>query len=385
MHGHGLHRCRRRLCLDFRRVARDIARDIGSRRTCRCRSPVDVGREWLGVVCGGVLRGSSIGSVARCALTAITAITVTRSATSLIALPARRRVRAGAVAVRNECSRFLVNSRHRFDVRTGSRFERLGGTFAATITSSIGPVCPVRAFGALGTWTAVLACRTLAALARNCLAVLLGRRAGAFHRGVHTAFLALAAPATFPAAAGRAVTGHRRRIGACRKHCTSLRGGDVGSFCDRQSAFAITPFSPPAAFTLAWRTCLARFACFTGLARLTDFARFTRDAIDPGLAAARFACVTALLAGAFTTFAVPAPACFIAATSTFTAAFTTLAVTALFARSLATLAVTTPTRFVAATAPLFAIASRAGITVTARTTVGANRLGRRSNRRRGCR
>ena len=210
-HGHGLHRCRR-LCLDFRRVARDIARDIGSRRTCRCRSPVDVGREWLGVVCGGVLRGSSIGSVARCALTAITAITVTRPATSLITLPTRRRVRAGAVAVRDECSRFLVDSRHRFDVRTGSRFERLGRTFAATITSPVRPVrpvSPVSPVGALGTWTAVLACRALAAFARNCLAVLLGRRVGAFHRGVRAAFLALAASATLPAAAGRAVTGQR--------------------------------------------------------------------------------------------------------------------------------------------------------------------------------
>ena len=141
-----------------------------------------------------------------------------------------------------------------------------------------------------------------------------------------------------------------------------MRGGDVGSDCNRQSAFSITPFSPPAAFALAWRTCLTRLAHFTGLAWLTDFARFTRDAIDPGLAAACFACVTALLAGAFTTFAVPAPTCFIAATSTFTATFTALAVTA-----------------------LFAIARRAGFTLTARTTVGTNRLGRRSNRRRGCR
>ena len=164
-----------------------------------------------------------------------------------------------------------------------------------------------------------------------------------------------------------------------------MQGGDVGSFCDRRSAFAITSFAPPAAFTLAWRTCLTRLAHFTGLAWLTDFARFTRDAIDPGLAAACFACVTALLAGTFTTFAVPAPTCFIAATSTFTATFTALAVTALFARSLATLAVTTPTRFVATTAALFAIARRAGFTLTARTTVGTNRLGRRSNRRRGCR
>ena len=209
MHGHGLRRCRRRLCLDFRRIARDIARDIGSRRTCRWRSPVDVRCEWLGVVCGGVLRGSSIGAVARCTLTAITAITVTRPAASLITLPTRRRVRAGAVAVRDEYSRFLVDSRHRFDVRTGSRFERLGRTFAATITSPVRPVSPVRALGALGTRAAVLACRAFAAFARNCLAVLLGRHAGAFHRGVCAAFLALAASATLPAAAGRAVTSHR--------------------------------------------------------------------------------------------------------------------------------------------------------------------------------
>lgn len=285
-----------------------------------------------------------------------------------------------------ECSRLLLDSHHRFDVSTRSRFERLGGTFAATITSTIGPVGPVgpvRALGALGTWTAVLACRTLVALARNRLAFLLGRRTGGFHRGVHAAFLALAAPATFPATAGRAVTGHRRRIGACGEDCTRLRGGDVGSFCNRRSAFAVTPFAPSAAFTLAWRTCLARFAHFTGLSWLTNLAWFTRDAIGPGLAAARFTCVTALLTGAFTTFPVPAPACFVAATSTFTAAFTTLAVTALLARSLATLAVTTPTRFVAATAPLFAIASRAGLTVTARPTVGTNRLGRRNHRHRG--